>query len=71
MDQTLNIIQIVVAVILIIVVLVQQRGTSLGGAFGGRGDVYASRRGLEKTLFILTIILGIIFVGLAVTNIVL
>ena len=71
MAQTLNIIQIIVAIILIVVVLVQQRGTSLGGAFGGQGDVYASRRGLEKTLFITTIILGVIFVALAVINIVL
>jgi len=67
----LNISQITVAVILIVIVLVQQRGTSLGGAFGGGGDIYASRRGLEKSLFIATIVFGVIFVGLAITNIVL
>ncbi|GAG88497.1 unnamed protein product [marine sediment metagenome] len=71
MNTILNYIQIVVAVLLVIVVLLQQKGTSLGGAFGGGGDVYASRRGLEQSLYIATIILGVIFVGLAITTIVL
>jgi preprotein translocase subunit SecG len=71
MDKILNISQVIVAILLIVVVLLQQRGTSLGGAFGGEGDAYASRRGLEKTLYISTIVLGVIFVGLAILNIVL
>lgn len=68
MKQTLLIIQIVIAILLILAILLQHRGTSLGGAFGGEGAVYRSRRGAEKLLFYLTIILAGIFVILALVN---
>jgi len=71
MGNTLNIIQIIIAVLLTISILLQHRGTSLGGAFGGEGNVYRSRRGAEKFLFYATIVLAVIFVGLAVANILL
>jgi len=71
MDNILTIIQIVLAILLIIVILLQHRGTSLGGAFGGEGAVYRSRRGAEKLLFFATIIIAIAFVGLALINILL
>jgi len=69
MEKTFNYIQIVIAIVLIISILLQHRGTSLGGAFGGEGNVYRSRRGAEKFLFYLTITLGILFVAMAVVNI--
>lgn len=50
-------------------ILMQHRGTGLGGAFGGEGNVYRSRRGAEKFLFYATIILAVAFVALAVVNI--
>jgi len=68
MQTTLNIISIVSAVLLIIVILLQERGTTLGGAFGGEGNVYRGRRGVEKILFVVTIIFAFIFVGSAVVN---
>ena len=68
MSQTLLIIQIILAILLIASILLQHRGTSLGGAFGGGGEVYRSRRGAEKFLFYTTIILAIIFVTLAIAN---
>lgn len=68
MNQTLLIIQIVLAVLLMAAILLQHRGTSLGGAFGGGGEVYRSRRGAEKFLFYLTIILAILFVAMAMVN---
>ena len=68
MSQILLIIQIVVAILLILAILLQHRGTSLGGAFGGEGAVYRSRRGAEKFLFYLTIILALVFVLLALAN---
>ncbi len=71
MENILNIAQIVVTVILVTVILLQQRGTTLGGAFGGDSSVYSSRRGMERVLYIATIVLGIIFIGLAIVNIVL
>lgn len=62
--------QIVIAVLLIAGVVLQQRGASLGGAFGG--DNFAStfykRRGAEKFLFTATIVLAILFVGAAILS---
>ena len=57
-------IQIVLAVLLILCVLLQQTGASLGGAFGGDNfsAAYHTRRGSEKFLFYATIIVGALFV---------
>ncbi len=71
MNNFLTILQIVLAVLLMVVILLQHRGTSLGGAFGGEGAVYRSRRGAENFLFYMTIILAAIFVILALVNILL
>lgn len=51
----------VLSIILIGAVLLQQRGSSLGSSFGGDSSSYSSRRGIEKTLFIATIVVGIFF----------
>ncbi|MBD3359854.1 MAG: preprotein translocase subunit SecG [Candidatus Buchananbacteria bacterium] len=64
-----NIIQIIISIILIAVILLQQRGTGLGAAFGGEGNIYRTKRGLEKSLHIVTIILVIIFLGTALFNV--
>ena len=71
MDKMLNIIQIILSILLITVILLQHRGTALGGAFGGEGNVYRSRRGAEKFLFYATIVLAILFVAGAIVNIIL
>lgn len=65
MDKALIIIQVVVGALLTAAVLMQAKGASLGEAFGGTGVFYGARRGTEKTLFTITIVLAIIFVGLA------
>jgi len=62
--------QIIVAVFLIVFILLQQQGTTLGGAFGGESVVYHSRRGIEKILFLGTIFLGSVFIILALINVV-
>lgn len=64
----INIIQIVSSVLLMIVILMQSRGASVGGVFGGEGAVYQTKRGLEKKLYIATIILSVIFFGAALAN---
>jgi preprotein translocase subunit SecG len=69
MTTALAIIQIVVSVILIISILLQSRGSGLGAAFGGEGNVYRTKRGIEKTLFTLTIVFGVIFFGIGLFNI--
>lgn len=56
---------IVVSILLIAVILLQQRAAGLGGAFGSDTTVFTTRRGAEKTLYRLTILLGIIFIVLA------
>jgi protein translocase SecG subunit len=67
----IDIIQIAAAVLLMVTILLQSRGASVGGVFGGGGAVYQTKRGLEKKLFIATIILSIIFFGAALANFVL
>ena len=46
----------------IILILLQQRGASLGAGFGSSGELYTTRRGLEKSLFVTTIVFAVIFV---------
>lgn len=57
----LKIFQIIVAIALIAVVLLQNKGSGLGSAFGGSNNVYMAKRGLDKTLFTATIVLVVIF----------
>jgi preprotein translocase subunit SecG len=60
----LNILQIVVSAILIVVVLLQVKGSGFGAALGGMsgGSVYRTKRGLERTLFQATILLIVVFI---------
>ncbi len=60
--------QMIMAVALMASILLQQRGTGLGGAFGGEVTAYRSRRGIERTLFRLTILLGVLFVVFSLLN---
>ena len=66
MQDYLNVAQIVLSVALILIILLQVRGGGLGGIFGQPDSVYRTRRGLEKTLFQLTIALAIIFITISV-----
>ena len=68
MHLFLNITQIVLAVALILVIMLQVRGGGLGGIFGQQDTVYRTRRGLEKTLFQLTILLVVAFVVVAIVS---
>lgn len=63
MQTALNITQFVSGLFLIASILLQNRGTGLSAAFGGSGNVYRTKRGVERILFIATIILAIIFLG--------
>jgi len=67
MDQFhLAIAQIVIGVLLIILVLLQQRGGGMGVLGGASSQFYGTRRGLEKTIFVFTIILGGLFIALSI-----
>jgi preprotein translocase subunit SecG len=61
----IKILQIIVSVLLMVAILMQNRGTGLGGVFGGSGGVYLTKRGLEKKLFMATIVLAAIFILLS------
>lgn len=61
MQQALVIAQVVSAVVLIVSVLMQQRGSGLGGVFGGDSGVYRTKRGIEKGLLFISIISGVVF----------
>jgi protein translocase SecG subunit len=60
--------QIITSTVLVILVLLQQRGSSLGSLFGGTGEFYAARRGMEKKILWATIIFAILFIILALLN---
>lgn len=64
----LIIFQTAVSLLLITAILLQARGTGLGTTFGQIGDSYHSKRGIEKFLFISTIILAALFLLLSVIN---
>jgi preprotein translocase subunit SecG len=68
-ENILNISQAVLALVLIICILLQARGTGLGAAFGGSGNVYRTKRGVEKKLFQATIVVAILFFGISLANV--
>ena len=70
MKEYLPIAQITVSSLLIIFILLQQRGSALGSLFGGEGGFYATRRGLQKKIFWLTCVLAIVFLALAIFNLI-
>ena len=71
MNTILLIAQSIIAILLIIFILIQQRGTALGSAFGGEGGgFYSTRRGIQKKIFWATIICGALFIGLALVNLI-
>jgi preprotein translocase subunit SecG len=60
--------EIILACGLVLAVLLQTKGGGLGGVFGQADTVYRTRRGVEKTLFRLTILLAVLFVAIAIAS---
>jgi preprotein translocase subunit SecG len=68
-DTAIRLVMIIVSLVLILVILLQTKGSSFSGAFGGdTSSIYKTRRGLEKTLFEFTIGIGVLFVVLAIVS---
>lgn len=63
LDIILQIITIVSAFLMIVAILLQQRGASLGAGFGGSSELYTTRRGFDRNLFDMTVIMAVVFVG--------
>jgi preprotein translocase subunit SecG len=68
LDKILIIVQVILGVLLIAAILVQARGASLGEAFGGSSAFYGTRRGSERTLFTITVVIAVIFVAVALVS---
>jgi preprotein translocase subunit SecG len=64
------IVQIIVSVGLIALILLQSKGVGLGSAWGGGGEFYKSRRGVEKLVFQTTIVLVVLFLASSIVNLV-
>lgn len=62
-SSILQIITVGSAILMVACILLQQRGASLGAGFGASGELYTSRRGLDRSLYRATIVFGVIFVG--------
>jgi protein translocase SecG subunit len=62
--------QLAVSIMLTISILLQNRGSGLSSAFGGDFGGYYTKRGMEKFLFYSSVVLGTLFMGLAIANIV-
>ena len=62
MQTALQIVSIVSSILLIIFILVQTRGASLGAGFGGSSEIHTARRGVDKSIHQITIVLALTFV---------
>ena len=69
LHTTLNVAQLIVAIALSIVLLLQAKGSGFGAGLGGSTSVFRTRRGIEKTLFQLTIVLIVLFVVVSVLSV--
>ena len=64
----INIALIIISVLLILSVIIQSKGAGLGGLTGAdTGSIFTARRGIERTLFWITIVLSVIFFALVMT----
>ena len=69
MTLFLDITQVIVGILLVISILLQSKGAGLGAGFGGGGEaVTSTRRGAEKGIFTISVILSVAFLGLAVAR---
>jgi len=62
MKPTVNLIQLILGILLILIILLQQKGSGLGSTFGGELAMYRTKRGAEKLLFRATIVIAALFI---------
>lgn len=70
LPKILQISQLVLAILMMVAILLQQRGSGLGGAFGGSSNVFSTKRGIDKTLFNATIVIATLFFLVSLLNLV-
>ncbi len=66
--NALTIAQTLLGALLVVLILIQNRGAGLGATWGGSGESYITRRGLEKILFRLTILVAFLFIAVSFTS---
>ncbi len=71
MKEVLPFLQIIVSVFLIAAILLQRGGAAMGSAFGQGEGFHSEKRGLEKKLFSVSVILGMVFISLALLDLLL
>ncbi|MBI2906505.1 MAG: preprotein translocase subunit SecG [Chloroflexi bacterium] len=69
MKVYLNIAQMLLSAVLIAVILLQVKGSGLGGIFGAETSVFRTKRGVEKTLFQFTIVLSVLFIIISLISV--
>ncbi len=69
--DTFGIVTVVSGLLMIVAILLQSRGASLGAGFGSSGELFTTRRGVDKNLFEATIFLAVVFVGSLLTSLLL
>jgi protein translocase SecG subunit len=70
MNSAYTVVQIVIAVLIVITIILQTRGSSSGMAFGGGTESYRGKKGMEKVLFYTTIILAAIFALISILSLI-
>ncbi|HYU21133.1 MAG TPA: preprotein translocase subunit SecG [Chloroflexota bacterium] len=70
MTTYLNVVQIIISVVLIFVVLLQTRGSGFSATFSSDTSIYRTRRGVERTLFNVTIGLAVVFIVVSVFSVI-
>lgn len=70
MTNALRVFQIIVSLGLILLIVLQAKGVGLGRAWGGGGEFYKSRRGVEKLIFKVTVVLAALFLTSSILNLI-
>ncbi len=68
MKNFLLVLNIIIAIVIVTLIMIQGKGAGLGSAWGGSGEVYQTRRGIEKLTFRITVILIVVFFIISVLN---
>lgn len=69
-ENIYNIVQFILATVLIVAILLQQKGTGLSGVFGGSSNIYSTKRGVDKMLHYATVVVALLFFGLSVARLI-
>lgn len=70
LSSLLEIVTIISAALMIACILLQARGASLGAGFGSSGELFTTRRGIDKSLYEATIVLAVVFMTSILVNLI-